>query len=186
MSDAHRRPKTPDQTRRALLEAAARLALDGGLAAISLPEVCAAAGVTKGALFHHFGSKQGLVAAVCDDLMQRIDAEVEAALAADGGGYGTFTRAYVTCTFAPKGAASPWSSLSLSAITDPGLAAIWSGWMAGRLLRHAATDAAPGLEIVRLAADGFWLANLQQMDAETRSPPADLQARLIAMTRPAT
>lgn len=56
--------------------------------------------------------------------------------------------------------------------------------MAGRLARHAATDAAPGLEIVRLAADGFWLATLQQMEGETRSAPAELQARLIALTRP--
>lgn len=186
MSDAHRRPKTPDQTRRALLDAAARLALEGGLAAVSLPAVCAAAGVTKGALFHHFGSKQGLVAAVCDDLLTRIDAEVEAALAEDGGGPGTFTRAYLRCTFAPMaGEASPWSSLSLSAITDPGLAQIWAGWMARRLLRHAATDAGPELELVRLAADGWWLANLQGMAPDTRSAPAALHARLVALTRPA-
>lgn len=186
MSDAHRRPKTPDQTRRALLDAAARLALDGGLAAVSLPAVCAAAGVTKGALFHHFGSKQGLIAAVCDDLLTRIDAEVEQALAQDTGGRGSFTRAYLRCTFTPaEGAASPWSSLSLSAITDPGLAQIWAGWMARRLMRHAATDGFPDLEVVRLAADGWWLANLQGMDPETRSAAGALHARLAAMTRAA-
>ena len=52
MSEAHRRPKTPDQTRLALLDAAARLAMDHGFSALSLPAVCDSAGVTKGALFH--------------------------------------------------------------------------------------------------------------------------------------
>lgn len=186
MSNAHRRPKTPDQTRRALLDAAARLGIESGFAAVSLPAVAEAAGVTKGALFHHFGSKQGLVAAVCTDLLDQIDAELEEALGQDSGGYGTFTRAYVTCTFAPQGATSPWSSLSLSAITDPDLAAIWSRWMTGRLTRHAETDAFPELEIVRLATDGYWLANLQHMDPGTRAAPADLHARLIALTRKAS
>ena len=183
MSEAHRRPKTPDQTRRALLDAAARLAMDHGFSALSLPAVCDSAGVTKGALFHHFGSKQGLIEALCADLIDRIDEGIDHALAEDDGGFGTFTRAYVRCTFTPEGGLSPWTSLSISAVTDPGMARIWAQWMAGRLDRHCETDVHPMLEIVRLATDGHWLATLQgQVRPE---PPSALCTRLIALTRSA-
>lgn len=181
MSDAHRRPKTPEQTRRALLNAAAVQAIAQGMAALSLPAVAEAAGLTKGAVFHHFGSRQGLIEALCADLIARIDAEIDATMAEDDGGFGSFTRAYVVCTFSPRGHGSPWTSLSLAAVTDPGLARIWADWMQGRLARHAATDFSPELEIVRLATDGYWLAMLQGMN---RSEPPDLLChRLLTMTR---
>ena len=179
MSDAHRKAKTPEQTRRALLDQAAALALHHGIAALTLPAVAEAAGVTKGAVFHHFGSKQGLTEALCADLIARIDAEIDAALAEDPGGPGCFTRAYVRCTFAPKGAASPWSALSLSALTDPALARIWADWVAARLARHAATDQGIALEIVRLAVDGYWLAALQGHAPKDRD---GICARLLAAT----
>lgn len=197
MTDAYRKAKTPDQTRNALLEAASRQALSQGIAAITLPGVAEAAGVTKGALFHHFGSKQGLIEALCEALIAQIDSRLDTVLARDAGGFGCFTRAYVICTFhpgdsispqekvhdpAPRNTLSPWSSLSLSALTDPGLARIWSNWFQGRLARHAATDADPGLELVRLATDGYWLGCLQG------HPPQDagtLFQRLIAATHAA-
>lgn len=193
MTDAYRKAKTPEQTRRALLDAAAEQALAQGIAALTLPGVAEAAGVTKGALFHHFGSKQGLIDALCNALIAEIDTRLDAVLADDPGGFGCFTRAYVICTFQqpatteeqspPPASRSPWSSLSLSALTDPGLAQIWSNWFQARLARHAETDADPGLELVRLATDGYWLTCLQG------HPPADPDAlfqRLIAATHPSS
>jgi TetR/AcrR family transcriptional repressor of nem operon len=56
-----RTPK-PD-TRNALMEAAFGLVRRQGLAATSVDEICAAAGVSKGAFFHHFKSKDELAAA---------------------------------------------------------------------------------------------------------------------------
>lgn len=185
MTDAHRRPKTPDQTRRALLDAAARIAVDQGVMALSLPAVAAAAGVTKGALFHHFGSKQGLIEATCADLLQRIEAEIDTALAADPGGYGQFTRAYVACSFAqpdPARGVSPWASLSLTCLSDPALAQIWRDWITARLARHQETDGTAALEAVRLAADGHWLAQIYAVPVPARCDPAALYAHLIALT----
>lgn len=50
-------------TRNALMEAAFGLVRRQGLAATSVDEICAAAGVSKGAFFHHFRSKDELAAA---------------------------------------------------------------------------------------------------------------------------
>lgn len=48
------------EARARLLEAATRLIRRQGFAATSVDEVCAEAGVTKGAFFHHFASKEAL------------------------------------------------------------------------------------------------------------------------------
>ena len=53
-----------DETRNAILRAAAARFLERGVAATSLDDVAAQAGVTKGALYHYFASKDDLVAAV--------------------------------------------------------------------------------------------------------------------------
>lgn len=50
-----------------LIEAARRLVRLKGFAATSVDELCAEAGVTKGAFFHHFASKEALGVAVVED-----------------------------------------------------------------------------------------------------------------------
>lgn len=54
------------KTRDSLMEAAFGLIRQKGLAATSVDEICAAAGVSKGAFFHHFKSKEHLAAAAAD------------------------------------------------------------------------------------------------------------------------
>lgn len=49
-----------------LLDAAVALIRRQGLAATSVDELCAEAGVTKGAFFHHFASKEALAVAAAD------------------------------------------------------------------------------------------------------------------------
>ncbi len=63
-------PRDPDQTRRALLEAAFGEMHVHGFQAASLDRILAAAGVTKGALYHHFESKAALGHAVVNEVIR--------------------------------------------------------------------------------------------------------------------
>jgi DNA-binding transcriptional regulator YbjK len=60
MANPYHRQKQPEAVRRALLEQAARLAVEQGVAAVTVQAIADAAGVTKGGLTHHFPSKQAL------------------------------------------------------------------------------------------------------------------------------
>jgi len=59
-----RRRRNPAATREAIVTAAARLFLAKGFAAVAMSEIAKEAKVTKSLIHHHFGSKQGLWAAV--------------------------------------------------------------------------------------------------------------------------
>lgn len=68
LSQAERRA----ETRAALVAAAAELFADQGFDAVSVDAVSAAAGRTSGAVYDHFGSKQGLLLAVLDNWAQSL------------------------------------------------------------------------------------------------------------------
>ncbi len=70
----------PEQTRRALLESAAGHIHRLGFQAASLDAILAESGVSKGALYHHFATKQELGLAVVDEIYGQ---PVLAELAAD-------------------------------------------------------------------------------------------------------
>lgn len=64
---------------RARLIASARMAFGTqGYAATSMETLCQEAGVTRGALYHHFGSKTALLEAVVQQLDQEIGAHLDA------------------------------------------------------------------------------------------------------------
>src|SRR6266487_1687549 len=80
------RQEHTEHTRRALIEAATRLFTENGYAETSIDEVAAGARVTRGALYHHFASKQEIFGAVCDAVDATVVDRVRAAAATAGTG----------------------------------------------------------------------------------------------------
>lgn len=66
-----------EETRAKLLDAGRQAFGSVGYAQTSMDELTASVGLTRGALYHHFGDKKGLLQAV----VQQIDAELDAQLA---------------------------------------------------------------------------------------------------------
>lgn len=65
-----------EHTRQVLLQQARSLFAAKGYAAVGLSEIVAAAGVTKGALYHHFDSKTDLFTAVLTQVQGEVGAQV--------------------------------------------------------------------------------------------------------------
>jgi AcrR family transcriptional regulator len=72
--EAHHAPKgrtrDPEATRECLLQCAFQEIYEHGYAGASLDRILANSGVTKGALYHHFGSKADLANAVIDEVIR--------------------------------------------------------------------------------------------------------------------
>jgi AcrR family transcriptional regulator len=77
-----RREMYSEATRAALLEEATALFAERGYAGTSLEDVASASQVTRGAVYHHFASKQALFEAVLELQEARVTAEVLAAASA--------------------------------------------------------------------------------------------------------
>ncbi len=67
-----------EETRLLLLQTARKVFCEQGYAEASMDDLTAQAGLTRGALYHHFGDKKGLLSAV----VAQIDAEMDARLQA--------------------------------------------------------------------------------------------------------
>ncbi|PKR54730.1 TetR/AcrR family transcriptional regulator [Thalassospira marina] len=77
---AKKRAETMAENREKLINAARKAFAEKGFAAASMDDLTAAAGLTRGALYHNFGDKRGLLAAV----VNQIDGEMAARAQAIG------------------------------------------------------------------------------------------------------
>lgn len=93
-------------TREALIEAARGLFAERGYAGVGTEEIVRAAGVTRGALYHHFGGKRDLFEAV----YERIEAELAQRIASGALGGGATE---------PLGAMRAGAEMFLQACTEP-------------------------------------------------------------------
>lgn len=140
------RAQQREQTRRTLLHESRRLFATKGYAAVGLSEIVAAAGVTKGALYHSFDSKLALFRAVLADVQNEVGARVAAAADAEP---------------------DPWTQLVtgcetfLTTCTTPDIQRIMLidgpavlGWQEWRALDETASARHLGEALTTLVADG--------------------------------
>jgi AcrR family transcriptional regulator len=110
-------------TRSALTGAARALFAERGYAAVPAEEITRLAGVTRGALYHHYGDKQELFREVFDQLEAEVTAEIAAAArqAPDraGGMVAALTRFLAVCQ-RPE--------VVRIALTDAPAVLGWAGW----------------------------------------------------------
>ncbi|MET4731702.1 AcrR family transcriptional regulator [Thalassospira sp. MBR-102] len=84
---ARRRQKTMEENREKLISAGRKAFGTQGFAAASMDELTASVGLTRGALYHNFGDKKGLLAAVVAQVDGEMAARARAASASAGDGW---------------------------------------------------------------------------------------------------
>ena len=73
-----------DARRAEVVAAAARLFAERGFHATSMADLVEATGLTAGGLYHYIGSKDALLVAICDELMEPLLERARAAVADEG------------------------------------------------------------------------------------------------------
>jgi len=181
VKSAYMKKKDPLFVRESLLNAAFELAATKGMADVTVNKVSELADVTKGAFFHHFASKEVLVAELMQMLLTRLDKQFDRLMAEEESSDGCFTRAYVRAAFSEGSAERKvWGALlSLMASKDQ-VGGAWDTWLSERLKRHSKTDSRIELRAVRLAADGVWLERI--MNARSKNLKR-VEEYLIEITR---
>jgi len=94
-----------EETRATLLASARKAFTETGYAEASMDELTAQAGLTRGALYHHFGDKKGLLAAVVAEIDQEMDTRLKAIsdhAASPGQGLRDRCRAYLQMALEPE------------------------------------------------------------------------------------
>lgn len=93
-TDRKTRAQAAQETTERLIAVAHGAFAEKGFAEVSLDALAAEAGVTRGALHHHFGNKTGLFEAVLRRIDAQIGAEMQAAADASDDGWTAFRRCF--------------------------------------------------------------------------------------------
>ncbi len=154
--------KDPERTRQRLIEATLQTLQTRGLNKFSLEEVAQQAGVSKGGLLHHFPSKENLLEATIQHLLQTFEALVVNFLAQEPPRPGRWLRAYIRASFEDSENNSEHSAMLLSFLVDqPARMQIiredYERW-SERLLNDDVP--VPRAIIIRQAADATWIDRL--------------------------
>ncbi|GAB6903612.1 TetR/AcrR family transcriptional regulator [Kineosporia succinea] len=179
------RERDPARTRRTVLDAAARLVASKG-AGVSIDAIAREAGVSKGGVLHHFQSRDGLILAVAEDLLEQFHQAVQAAVEPTDRAEGRLLRGYVRASFNEVfEEASPAEQVALVAavVKVPGVAEV----MRKDKTRWQAYFADDGLDPQRVtlilrATDGAAIAGLYE-GGHTHTELAQTRDLLLALTR---
>jgi AcrR family transcriptional regulator len=69
-----------EETRARILQSSLKLFSEAGFDATGVAGICSAAGVSKGAFYHHFETKQAVFLQLLEEWLQQLDADLQATL----------------------------------------------------------------------------------------------------------
>lgn len=167
-----------------LLDAYSELLIEGGEKAATLDAVAARAGISKGGLLYHYGSKDALTAGLIERLSHLVDEDV-AAMAADPEGPVAFFIRTSTATATPFDVAYN-ATVALAQGGDASAAAAIADararWHSALLPEVGDPDAATALIFM---SDGLYLASAspETDPAFTRGSASDFAERMLTVAR---
>jgi len=174
------------ETRDRLLDAAVETMRLRGPAGFTLDAVAAGARVSKGALLHHFPSKDALIEALLRRLLNEFEARVDRLLEREPPGAGRRLRAYVRASFEENPIPLELAAVLAASLSenDPLLRLLRED--TARWRDRLAEDGVPAAraEVVRLAADASWTDRLLATGGEGEPTRAGVLAELLALTTP--
>lgn len=173
-------------TRRALLSSAREVVAEFGAINFTLEAVATLAGVSKGALLHHFPTKKLLVEGMVRELVEQFSNTCNDLISRDPDPKGRAARAYIqTIAGQSKADYEHFSAMSAAFVSDMSLLHIWRDGVS-KALAVDATEANDPVytTIARLAADGMWTSDLYGTYGLESDQRKRILERLVAMTRP--
>jgi AcrR family transcriptional regulator len=166
-----------ERTKQKLLDAAGAVVRRDGPQALTLDAVAAEAGVSKGGLLYHYGTKQELIEALVARWLADFQTDIDAADP-------HFVRGYVRASD-PAGQIADEVGMLAALIADPSVLrtvrdryGIWQD----RVEREGSDPV--DATVARLAADGLWLAELLGMGPPRGRLREQVLARLLELAGP--
>ena len=187
-------PRIYASARNRILDAAERVILRDGLGGLNVDAVVRESEGSKGGFFHHFASKEELLASLTERLAEGVAARIEEMVAQDPDARGSHLRAQVLLAFDM----SPAERSRLRALVLALVAAAMEGKGVAARARKANNDALAAVVgeggsfgralVVQVALDGYWLAEsvgTLKLDAEQKKAFRDTLLELTEPAKPA-
>jgi AcrR family transcriptional regulator len=167
-----------------ILDAAQMVVAQQGAKGLSFDAVAKAANISRGGVLYHFASKELLIQAMIERLIEHFEAALEHEMALDPDAHGRFTRAFARATFRMDAETSAVFSGLIAAIGyDPELIAPlrerWERWQ--RLSEREL--GVPTAAIVRMASHALWLNGIFGMNNYSAKDQAKIVSKLEELTR---
>ncbi|GEM45181.1 TetR/AcrR family transcriptional regulator [Deinococcus cellulosilyticus] len=166
-------------TRSQILDAAYRLIQRSGAASLTIEAVAKEAGLSKGGVLYHFSSKQKLIEGMLEASLSHFEQEMQKY---PQEGAGAKTRAYVEATFDSPAVPEIPSAIMAAIATDASYLRIYQDryqiWQAELNQDGLSPERAM---LLRLAADGLWMADIFGLSAPTGEAREKLRAEMLRL-----
>ncbi|MGA2837037.1 MAG: TetR family transcriptional regulator [Acidimicrobiales bacterium] len=187
---AHSSDRHGRTTKQRILTAAEQVVLRDGVGHLTLDAAAAEAGLSKGGILYHYPTRDSLVAAMVDRIIDQFEHDIDRHLPEAGspeaGLPGAYARAYVRATVEPAAAGEErlGAALLAAAAAEPALLVPLQRAAEGWQARMVEDGLDPALAtVIRMACDGLWMCDLFGLASPKGALRASVGAAFDEMTR---